>query len=83
MKVLKKLKEIPDLFVVKVQQVAMRGIPDLLICHRGRFIAWELKTDEGHPTELQKLVLSNITKAGGVALVVSPSTLDEALRRFE
>ena len=48
------------------------GIPDLLVCYRGRFLAFELKhpTDGSGPTELQKRELLSLERAGAVAAVV-------------
>ena len=53
------------------------GIPDLLICHRGRFIALEVKTERGKVSEQQEWQLKRIDKAGGIARVVR--SVDEAL----
>ena len=46
-----------DLFTV--------GIPDILGCRSGKFIAIELKTEKGRVTKLQAHVLSQIQKRGG------------------
>ena len=64
--VLKRLKEIPELFVVKIQQATIRGTPDLLMCYRGSFVAWELKTDEGVVSPLQEYTISKIREAGWI-----------------
>jgi hypothetical protein len=46
------------------------GIPDLLVCYRGRFIGGEVK-QHGEPLRpRQKLVLREIYEAGGVAAVL-------------
>lgn len=81
-KVLKLLKEIPDLWVVKVSQVSMRGTPDLLICYRGKFVAWELKTDSGVTSPLQEHTLNAITKAQGIARVVTPLSFASAVQEL-
>ena len=60
-------------WVEKIQQVAIRGTPDLLICICGDFIAFELKKDEdSEPDRLQTHKLMAITKAGGKAYTVHP-----------
>ena len=46
------------------------GIPDIICCYRGRFVAFEVKTETGRVTELQKAVLRRINEAGGTAIVV-------------
>ena len=53
------------------------GVPDFLVCHRGRFIAIEAKAGKGKTTALQDRNLAEIVMAGGVALVVNESNLDE------
>ena len=46
------------------------GIPDIICCHRGHFYAFEVKTDKGEPTELQKATIRKILASGGTAVVV-------------
>ncbi len=46
------------------------GIPDIIVCYRGRFIAFEVKTKNNQPTVLQKITIRKILQAGGYALVV-------------
>nr|DAH10859.1 MAG TPA: Nuclease [Caudoviricetes sp.] len=50
-----------------------RGIPDILACYRGHFIGIEVKRPgrKNGLSEHQKIQLANITKAGGIALVVN------------
>ena len=81
-RVVRRLKEIPGLWVEKIQQVGIRGTPDLLICYRGYFIAWELKTDRGRVEPLQQFKLDEIEKAGGIARIVRPSNLEQSIREL-
>ena len=67
------LKGLPDTWVVKIQQVAIRGTPDILMCVAGHFVALELKTDIGRIDKLQVYTLEAINNAKGYALVVAPS----------
>ena len=46
------------------------GIPDIICCYHGWFVAFEVKTDKGQPTRLQEAVIHKIYAAGGTALVV-------------
>lgn len=48
------------------------GIPDIIGCVEGRFVALEVKSPDGnHPvTELQEHTLKEITEAEGLAAVV-------------
>lgn len=61
--------------------VQRSGVPDLLICWKGRFIALELKAENGKPTPLQIHEIEQIKKAGGVALILRPSGFEE-LKNF-
>lgn len=51
------------------------GIPDIICCYRGRFVAFEVKVPGNLPTPLQKSTLEKIRRAGGTAEVVR--SLDE------
>lgn len=53
------------------------GIPDLLICYRGRFVGLEGKQPGASPSPKQKQVLDEIEKAGGYAVVFS--TVEEVV----
>jgi len=46
------------------------GIPDIIACVNGRFIAFEIKTPSGKTTKLQEATIRKILSAGGVAAVV-------------
>jgi len=70
------------IWVLKTQQVATRGIPDIIICCQGLFFAWELKVGSNRATELQEFNLRQITKAGGYARVVTPENWDEAFEEL-
>ena len=71
-KILSRLKELPNSWVVKVQQVALRGTPDILLCLKGHFVAIELKTEDGELDALQTYNIEQIVKAGGSAYVMTP-----------
>lgn len=51
------------------------GIPDIIACYRGYFVGIEVKVGKNQPSEIQKVKIKNIIKAGGFAKVVW--TLDE------
>lgn len=54
-----------------------KGIPDLLCCYRGRFIAFETKRSESdEPSPYQQYQMKRITTAGGIAIVIR--TVQEA-----
>jgi len=51
------------------------GLPDIVCCIAGRFVAFEVKAAGGKLTELQEDTLCRIRDAGGVAHMVR--SLDE------
>ena len=69
------LELLPNSWIVKIQQVSIRGTPDFLVCLSGVFVAIELKTDEGVLDALQKWNLECIALSGGIAMVMTPKNL--------
>jgi Holliday junction resolvase len=64
------------------------GVPDIICCHKGKFVGIEVKSDmkKNRPTALQEKHLSEIRACGGVALVIDAhnlDTLDEILRGLQ
>jgi Holliday junction resolvase len=53
------------------------GVPDIIACFNGRFIAIETKAGKGTTTTLQERELNLIRKNGGVAMVINEENLDE------
>ncbi len=52
------------------------GLPDIICCMNGRFVAFEVKRPKGgRLTKLQEVAIGKIRDAGGVAAVVT--SLDE------
>lgn len=49
------------------------GIPDILACINGYFIAIEVKAPNGKPSELQLYHCKKIKEAGGFAFILYPS----------
>ena len=47
------------------------GVPDIIACTNGRFLAVECKAGKNKPTALQVREIENIRKAGGVAVVAN------------
>lgn len=52
------------------------GVPDIVACHRGRFLAIECKAGYNKTTALQEREIAAIHKAGGAAMVVREDTAD-------
>lgn len=54
-----------------------KGVPDLLCCVNGNFLAIEVKAENGKASELQKLNIEKIKQAGGRAMILKPSMFEE------
>ena len=61
-------------WTVKTIQCNKSGVPDILACYEGRFIALEVKRDEGarknETKPLQHRNIKQINSSGGIAAVV-------------
>jgi len=74
-------KKIPCLWFVKVQQMAINATPDFLCCHKGHFIAIELKKDEYEkPKPLQKYELDKISECMGTSIVMHPKNYKRVIK---
>lgn len=52
------------------------GIPDILACVNGRFVAIEIKGSSGKPTELQKYNIKKINESNGVGIILYPKDFE-------
>jgi Holliday junction resolvase len=52
------------------------GIPDIIACCKGRFVAVECKAGGNKPTALQLRELDRIKAAGGIALVLNEDNME-------
>ena len=55
------------------------GVPDILVCHEGKFIAIECKANGNKPTALQGEHMKRIQRGGGTAVVVDERNVDTML----
>lgn len=53
------------------------GVPDLLCCVNGYFVAIEVKAQYGKPSPLQEYNCNKIREAGGLAFIVYPSGFEK------
>jgi Holliday junction resolvase len=53
------------------------GIPDIIVCCNGRFLAIECKAGDNKPTALQERNMQQIRDNGGVAIVVNEENLHD------
>jgi hypothetical protein len=66
------LKTLKNTAFFAIQQMAISGDPDYILCIRGKFVALELKDVGKKPRKLQQYRLDEVRMAGGVALVADP-----------
>jgi Holliday junction resolvase len=59
------------------------GIPDIICCFGGRFIAIECKAGKGKTTALQDRELAAIRTAGGMTMVVNETNIDELKEKLQ
>ena len=77
---IKKFLKDQDCYYIKYWgggQFTKSGVPDLLICCNGYFVAVEVKAENGKPSELQLWNIEQIKKAGGIAMVLYPKQFEE------
>jgi|SRR5690606_13666247 len=63
-----------------------KGVPDLIFCIMGLFVAIEVKTEVGTLTKLQSLTLKKIEKARGIAVEIrgkDQKALDELFENID
>ena len=72
-KILKYLKSLDNCFCFKEHggRYGTSGIPDIICCFNGRFIAFEVKTEKGRLTKLQEITIQRIKEAKGKAFKVT------------
>jgi hypothetical protein len=74
------LKRLKNTFYEPIQQMAICGSPDYLLCVNGKFVALELKDIGGVTTQLQKYKLSEIARCRGISLIADPNNWDDVKR---
>lgn len=85
-KILKYLKTVPNSFVWKEHggMYGTAGIPDIICCIDGKFIAFEVKTKTGVLSKLQEITIAKIEDAKGKAYkVTSVNEVIEILENLE
>lgn len=71
--ILRYLKTVPRCFCWKEHggMYGTAGLPDIICCIDGRFVAFEVKTDTGRLTKLQETMIRKIRAAKGEAFKVT------------
>ena len=59
------------------------GVPDIVACIKGKFVAIECKCGSNKPTALQEKNIADITINGGIATVVNEDLLDSLYKILE
>ncbi len=70
-KILTHLRSLPNVWAVKVITANERGVPDILCCVRGRFLAIEVKEGKDTLSPIQAEQMDRIRWADGWAWKVS------------
>lgn len=52
------------------------GVPDIIGCYRGMFVAFECKAGKNKPTALQEREINAIRTAKGLAFVINEDNVD-------
>ena len=71
--ILKYLKSEPECFAFKEHGgiYGVSGIPDIICCYKGKFMAFEVKTTQGRLSKLQEITIKRINESGGMAFKVT------------
>lgn len=59
------------------------GVPDIIACFNGLFIAIETKAGKGKLTALQDRELKRIEEKGGITFVINEDNIDDLKTYFE
>lgn len=84
--ILRLLKKTPNCFCWKEHggRYGTAGIPDIIACINGRFVAFEVKTATGKLTKLQEITIQKIRAANGRAYkVTSTAEVATILKEME
>jgi Holliday junction resolvase len=65
------------IYAVKVVLANRNGVPDILACINGQFVAFEVKAEKGKTSSLQEYNIKQIKNSMGLAFVVH--SVDEFL----
>ena len=71
--ILKYLKSLPECFAFKEHGglYGTSGIPDIIVCYKGKFMAFEVKNERGKLSKLQEITIEKIRNAKGMAFKVT------------
>jgi len=83
-KVKKKVKKILDdlgayHFSPMTAGFGRSGVPDIIVCYKGKFIGIECKAGKNEPTLLQKHNMKQIMAQKGLAIVINEDNIEELI----
>lgn len=84
--IMRYLKTVPSCFAYKEHGglYGTAGLPDIICCIGGRFIAFEVKTPSSTLTKLQEVTIRKINESGGKAYkVISVEEVKQILTSLE
>ena len=58
------------------------GVPDIIACVNGHFVAVEVKSENGKPSELQLHHLKQIDLSGGFSAIIVPTEGVERIEKY-
>lgn len=76
------LKRLKNTFFLPIQQVAISGSPDYLLCVNGRYVALELKGDDGIVSKIQAHTLEKMRRTGALTFIAAPKNWDEVSEKL-
>jgi hypothetical protein len=82
-RVLRDLKKLPHSWILKTQEKTRRGVPDILMCLGGYFVALELKASQkSNIAPIQAYEITQIQHSGGRAYIAYPENWNEILLKI-
>lgn len=73
------LRQLPNTWFFKywAGPYSKSGIPDIIACVNGNFVAIEVKASNGHPSALQERNIRLIHESNGYACIVYPKDFEK------
>ena len=59
------------------------GLADIICCVNGKFLAIEVKAENGRPSELQLYEKRQVENANGISIITKPSQFEELKKIVE
>ena len=59
------------------------GIPDIIACYKGNFVAIECKAGKNKPTALQEAEMAKINDAKGIAIWVRENSIEDVTKLLD